>query len=567
MRLSRMFGKTLRRAPAEAETANHQLLLRARLVEQLAAGIYSYMPLGWKVARRIEAIIRDEMDRAGGQEVHMPTMQPSELWEESGRLTTFSGLYTLQDRRERWMVLGPTHEEVVTDLVRRNVQSYRDLPQLLYQIQTKFRDEARPRGGLIRVREFTMKDLYSFDGDWEGLDQSYQLMFDAYLRVFQRCGVPVTPVEADSGAIGGKESQEFLFLTDIGEDTALICATCGYAANAEKAEFRKPAAAPEEAQPLEELSTPGQKTIDDLVQFTGKERAQTLKAVFYRADKKPVFVAIRGDLDVNEAKLRNALKAVDLDLMLDDEVRGRGLIAGSASPVGLQDITIVADDSATTSPNLIAGANKPDVHYVNANYPRDWQAAVVADIALARAGAECARCGGTLEERRGIEMGHVFKLGTLYSDAMNATFLDQDGQTRPVIMGCYGMGVERLLAAVVEANHDDRGIIWPAELAPYAVHLVALNLDRPEVRAAADDLYAALAAAGVSTLLDDRDGAAGVKFNDADLLGMPWRVTVSPRTLEQQAVEIKRRTATEAEFAPIAGAAELIAARVRGNGA
>lgn len=563
MRLSRLFGKTLRQAPAEAETENHRLLLRARLVEQLAAGIYSYLPLGWKIARRIEQIIREEMDAAGGQEIHMPVIQPSELWEESGRLNTFSGLYTFQDRRERWMVLGPTHEEVVTDLARRNVQSYRDLPQLLYQIQSKFRDEQRPRGGLIRVREFIMKDLYSFDADWDGLDQSYQRMYDAYLRVYRRCGVPVVPVLADSGAIGGKESQEFLFLTDIGEDTALICANCGYAANAEKAEFRKPAAEPETPLPMEELSTPGQKTIDDLVRFTGRPHARTLKAVFYQADGKPVFVAIRGDLEVNEVKLRNAIKAVDLELMSDEEVRRRALVAGSASPVGLYGMTIVADDSVLESPNLIAGANMPDVHFVNVNYPRDWTADIVTNIALARAGADCISCGHPLGERRGIEMGHVFKLGTVYSDAMGATFLDSEGQTQPLIMGCYGMGVERILAATVEENRDERGIIWPAELAPFSVHLVGLNLDRPEVRAAAEELYAALQAAGVSVLFDDRTESAGVKFNDADLLGMAWRVTVSPRSLEKHGVEVKARREKDAELLPLDGAVAAICARAQ----
>ncbi|MFN8555857.1 MAG: proline--tRNA ligase [Dehalococcoidia bacterium] len=563
MRLSRLFGRTLRRAPAEAETDNYQLLLRAKLVEQLAAGVYSYLPLGWEVARRIQQIIKEEMDDAGGQEVHMPVIQPSDLWVQSGRRFTVDVLFTLRDKRDREMVLGPTHEEVVTDLVRRNVQSYRDLPQLLYQIQTKFRDEPRPRGGLIRVREFIMKDLYSFDSDWEALDRSYDAMFHAYLRIFERCGVTVVPVLADSGAIGGKDSQEFLFLTEIGEDTALICPNCRYAANAEKAEFRKPRREPEEPLPLEELATPGQKTIDDLVRFTGKPHAHTLKAVFYKADGAPVFVAIRGDLDVNEIKLKNALKAVELTLLDDNEVRSLGLVAGSASPVGLQGMKVVADDSVLEAPNLIAGANRPDIHYVNVNYPRDWTADLITDIALARAGAACPTCGHALEERRGIEMGHVFKLGTVYSEKLGASFLDQDGQSRPVVMGCYGMGVERILAAAIEANHDERGIIWPEELAPFRVHLVALNLDRDDVRATAERLYDELRAAGVRTLYDDREESAGVKFNDADLLGMPWRVTVSPRTLERHGVEVKRRTVKEAETVPLEGATTAIVERAR----
>ena len=546
MRMSRLFGKTLRQAPAEAESDNHKLMLRARLVEQLAAGIYSYMPLGWQVARKIEDIIRDEMDAAGSQEVHMPAIQPSELWEESGRLTTFSGLYVLQDRRERWMVLGPTHEEVITDLARRNIQSYRDLPQMLYQIQTKFRDESRPRGGLLRVREFTMKDLYSFDADWEGLDRSYDAMVQAYLNIFRRCGVPVVPVDADSGAIGGKDSQEFLFLADIGEDTALLCESCGYAANAEKAAFRKPQATAEAALPMEEFATPGQKTIEDLARFTGQPRARTLKAVFYMADKQPVFVAIRGDLDVNEIKLKNLLKAVELEMMDDREVHARGLVVGSASPVGLQGVKIIADDSAVDSPNLIAGANRPDFHLRNVNHGRDWQADTVTDIALAREGSACPRCGSPFVERRGIEMGHVFKLGTVYSERMNATYLDAEGQTKPLVMGCYGIGVGRILAACIESNHDDRGILWPAELAPYQVHLVALNMDKPGVTEQADELYRGLQGAGVRVLFDDRGESAGVKFNDADLLGMPVRVTVSPRSLERGGVEVKRRTEKDA---------------------
>ena len=563
VRLSQIFGRTLRQPPADAETVNHQLLLRARLVEQLVAGVYSYLPLGWKIARQIEQIIREEMDRAGGQELHMPAIQPSELWQESGRRWTVNVLYTLRDGRDREMVLAPTHEEAITDLVRHNVQSYRDLPQRLYQIQTKFRDEARPRGGLIRVREFIMKDLYSFDGDWEGLDRSYDAMYHAYQRVFERCGVPVVPVLADSGAIGGKESQEFLFLTEIGEDTALVCPSCHYAANAEKAEFVKPAAQPAEALPLSELATPGQKTIDDLVRFTGRTHAQTLKAVFYKADGQPVFVAIRGDLDVNEVKLRNTLKATNLELLDDAAVRQAGLVASSASPVGLSGMTVVADDSVLASPNLIAGANRPDAHYDNVNYPRDWSADIVTDIALARAGSGCPRCGTPLDERRGIEMGHVFKLGTVYSEKMGANYLDAEGQSRPIIMGCYGMGVERILAAAVEASHDERGIIWPEELAPYRVHLVALNLDRAEVRAAAEALYDELRAAGVETLFDDREESAGVKFNDADLLGLPWRVTVSPRSLERGGVELKARTGKDAELVPLDDAASIIASRAR----
>lgn len=562
--MSHMFGRTLRQAPAEAETSNHQLLLRAGLIQQLAAGIYSYLPLGLKVIQKIERIIRDEMDAAGGQEVLMPVLHPPELWEESGRRHTFiPPLLTVKDRRDREMVLGPTHEEVIVDLFRRQVQSYRELPQRLYQIQTKFRDEPRPRGGLLRVREFIMKDLYSFDADWDGLNASYDAMAIAYKNVFDRCGIPTVAVLADSGAIGGKDSQEFMYLTDVGEDQILICEQCGYAANTEKAEHKKQDLPYQEPLPLEEVATPGKKTIQDLVEFLGVPHYQTLKAVFYQADGRPVFVAIRGDMEVNETKLRNALKATDLRLMADDEVQAAGLVAGSASPVGLHGVTIVADDAVPSSPNLIAGANKPDVHLRNVNHGRDWKADILTDIALARAGDPCPNCARPMTERRGIEMGHVFKLGTIYSEKMGATFLDQDGAVKPAVMGCYGMGVGRILAAAIEANHDERGIIWPLSLAPYHVHLVGLTLDRPDVRDAAERLYDDLRAAGLDVLYDDRDESAGVKFNDADLLGMPLRVTVSPRTLAKQSVEVKPRASSETAIVPLQRAVAEICERLR----
>jgi prolyl-tRNA synthetase len=546
LRFSQLFGKTLREAPADAESANHQLILRAGLVMQLAAGVFSYLPVGWRIVRKVEQIIREEMDSAGGQELHMPVIQPADLWDESGRREAFGPtLFSLLDRRDRPMVLGPTHEEVVVDLVRRSVQSYRDLPVLLYQIQTKLRDEARPRAGLIRVREFIMKDLYSFDADWEGLDASYDRMYEAYTNIFRRCGVPTLPVLADSGAIGGKDSQEFLFLTPIGEDTALICDSCGYAANAEKATFRKPPATAEVEAPLEDTATPGLKTIDELAESLQLPAARTLKAVFYRTERGPVFAAIRGDMEVNEAKLRNALKSHELELMGEEDVRRAGLVAGSASPVGLRSITIVADDAILQSPNLVAGANRPDTHLKNVNHGRDWKADIVADIALAHAGDGCSVCGGQLVARRGIEMGHIFKLGTIYSEKMGATFLDAAGSTRPCIMGCYGIGVERILAAAVEANHDEQGIVWPKSISPFDAHLVGLNLDRDEVRAAAESVYEALRDDGIELLYDDRDEPAGVKFKDADLLGVPLRLTVSPRSLTRGAIEVKRRDVSE----------------------
>ncbi len=555
-----MFGKTLRNAPAEAETANHQLMLRAALVQQLAAGIYSYLPIGQRVIRKIEQIIREEMDRANGQEVVMPALQPAELWEASGRAETMGDvLFHLKDRRERDYVIGPTHEEVVVELFKRQVQSYRDMPLMVYQIQTKARDEARPRGGLMRVREFTMKDAYSFDTGWDGLDASYQTARDAYIRIFERCGVPVIPVLADSGAIGGKESEEFVFLFETGEDTVLLCPHCEYAANAEKADHKKADLPPEDALPLEEVSTPEQKTIDDLVRFLKIPPSRTLKAVFYEAAGRPVFVAIRGDLEVNEAKLRNALKVTEVALLDDAGVKKHGLIAGSASPVGLKGIDIVADDTVLTSSNLVAGANKPDVHYRNVNYERDWRASIVTDISLARAGDGCPRCGTALEERRGQEMGHVFKLGTVYTERLAAQFTDEAGELKPAIMGCYGIGVGRVFAGAIEANHDERGIIWPRELAPYDVHLVGLGFDKPGVRESAEQVYQQLVDAGLQVLYDDREeGSAGVKFNDADLLGMPVRVTVSPRSIENGGAEVKRRTVKDANVVPLADATAAV---------
>jgi prolyl-tRNA synthetase len=564
--MTRLFSKTLREAPGEAEHESHRLLLRAGLVQQIAAGVYSYLPHGWRVLRKIEQIVREEMDRAGGQEVLMPVLSPIELWQESGRATDYGPtLMTLEDRRERRFALGPTHEEVVVDLFRRTVQSYKELPQLLYQIQTKFRDEPRPRMGLVRGREFGMMDLYSFHADAEDLDKTYDDMYAAYERVYQRANVPAVVVHADSGTIGGRESQEFMLLTDIGEDEILLCPRCGYAANAEKAELRKPETPSELHLPLEEVATPGQRTIEDLMRFLDIPASRTLKAVFYVADSKPAFVAIRGDLDVNETKLRNALAARDVRLMSDDEVRSAGLVAGSASPVGLTGITIVADDSVPGSANLVAGANKPDVHYRNVNLGRDFRAEVVTDIALARPGDACGRCGAPFESKRGIEMGHIFKLGTRYSEKMDATFLDAAGETRPAIMGCYGIGTSRLLQCAIEANHDDRGIVWPASIAPYDLHLVALGLDRPGVGDKAESLYEALLVAGIEVLYDDRpDASAGVKFNDADLLGIPLRATVSPRSLEQDSIEVKRRTSSESQLVPYTEAVSRLQALLHG---
>jgi len=553
MRYSTLLGKTLRQPPSDAETISHQLLVRAGMIAQLGAGVYSMLPLGWRVLRNIERIVRQEMDAAGGQEVVMPVLHPRELWQESGRDGKMGGiLFRLMDRREREMVLGPTHEEVITTLVRQNVQSYRDLPMTSYQIQTKFRDEARPRAGLIRGREFVMKDAYSFHAEQESLDATYEAMKTAYTNVFQRCGLPSVMVEADSGAIGGKGSHEFMLLAPSGEDSVLICSQCGYAANAEKAEFVKPAGIVEPERAMGEVHTPGKKTIAELAEFLGVEARQTLKAVFYVADGEMAFVTIRGDLEVNDIKLKNALHATELRLATDQEVAAAKLVAGSASAVGLNGFNVVCDDSVTLGTNFVAGANKHDYHFLNVNYPRDFQANHLLDIALAEAGAQCARCaGGVLQVQRGIEVGHIFKLGVTYSESLGANFTDAEGAERPIIMGCYGIGVSRLVAAAVEQNHDDRGIVWPAAIAPFQVHLCGLNLDNADVADAASSLYEGLRATGIDVLYDDRIESAGVKFNDADLIGIPLRVTVSPRTLAQGGAEVKRRTEREFALVPL----------------
>jgi len=557
MRFSKLFGKTLRQAPAEAENISHQLLVRAGMIAQEAAGIYSYLPLGWRALRKIENIIREEMDKAGGQELMLPILQPFELWQQSGRHGSFGkSLFTLTDRKEHALALGPTHEEVITELVHRYIQSYRELPLLLYQIQTKLRDEPRPRGGLLRVREFIMKDLYSFDADEAGLDESYQTMCRAYKNIYVRLGLPALMVEADSGAIGGKDSHEFMVLTEDGEDQVIHCSSCGYAANAEKAQCAKTS---ENAVPgkgknllsLEAVATPDTETIEEVAHFVGVPTSQTLKSVFYSADGEFVFVVIRGDLEVNETKLRNTLKCSELRLATEREVNEIGLVAGFASPIGVKGIKVVADDSITSGYNFVVGANKPGYHLRNANYPRDFQVDLIADIALARSGDSCSKCRNRLSSARGIEVGHVFKLGTFISEKFGASFLDDAGKSRHIVMGCYGIGLGRLLAAIVEQSHDDKGIIWPLSVAPYQVYLCPLSLDKSTVATTADKVYREFEERGIEVLFDDRDDSPGIKFNDADLLGIPLRLTLSPRTLQSQSIEAKWRAEEKAQLLPL----------------
>ena len=549
MRRSQLFGRTLREIPSEAEVPSHRLLLQAGMIRRLVVGMYSYLPLAQRALRKIENIIRDEMDAIGGQEIDMPLVQPAGLWQETGRWEMLVGkeLAGFEDRFGRKLVLAMTHEEAVTDLVRNQTNSYRQLPLMLYQIKLKFRDEPRPRAGLIRVREFAMKDAYSFHADEADLDRYYEQMHQVYLNIFHRSGIDVVSVESDPGIIGGTEAHEFMLIADAGEDRIISCNSCDYRANADVAVMQKPQVDNGEPESIEELETPDQTTIEDVANYLRVEKEQTLKAVFYSTDESLIFAAIRGDIEVNETKLKKAVGATHLWFSTDEELRRYGLVAGYASPIDVKGVTVVVDDSVASTTNLIAGANKPGYHLKNMNYPRDFKADVVADISLARDGMTCVHCGGTLTEKRGIEVGNIFKLGTKYSEAMNATYLSQKGRPQLLFMGCYGIGIGRLLASIVEANHDEEGIIWPPAVAPYQIHLMHIGKG-DEVRQRAEALYTDLRAQGYEVLYDDRQESPGVKFNEADLLGMPLRLTISQRTLETDSVEIKRRTEKEKDF-------------------
>ena len=550
MRLSKLFARTLREAPAEAELASHQLMLRGGYIRNLAAGIYSYLPLGWKVMRNIQEIIRQEIDAVDGQELNMPVVHPATLWQESGRWEDIGPeLARFEDRGGRDMVLGMTHEEVVTDLARREVDSYRQLPFVVYQIQTKFRDEPRSRGGLIRVREFMMKDAYSFHVDQDDLDQYYPDMCQAYFNICHRCGVEVTMVASDVGMMGGTGAHEFMLITDAGEDTLVLCSECGYAANQDVAEIRR-SDAPGVSGPLTEVATPGQQEVRDVARFLGEDPSAVLKTLVVMTDDRPTLVCIRGDLEVNERKLANRLGTADFRFATDDEMRKLGLTAGYVSPVGGTKYTVIADPSVVESGGLIAGANREGHHLTGARYGRDFSADQVSDIAAARPGDACAHCDGNLELVRGVEIGNTFKLGLKYSETMGATYLDDEGNDNPMVMGCYGIGVGRLAACIVESHHDENGIIWPLPIAPYQVHLVQLGAAEDVVEQATH-VYSDLRSAGISVLYDDRDASAGVKFNDADLMGMPLRITISKRNLKQSVAEVKVRNESEAASVPL----------------
>ncbi|MGE3798573.1 MAG: proline--tRNA ligase, partial [Thermomicrobiales bacterium] len=534
MRMSHMFGRTLRTAPADVEIISHQLTVRAGLIRPLGSGLFSLLPLGWRVIRKIESIIREEMDAIGGQELMMPVVHPAEIWKASGRYQNVGPeLARWKDRADRDMVLAMTHEEVVALLTASEINSYRQLPQIVYHLQTKFRDEPRSRGGLIRVREFTMKDSYSLDLDEAGLDVAYRKHWGAYDRIFRRAGLDFIVVGADVGMMGGSKSEEFMAFSPNGEDTILVCDGCSYAANQEVARFGRETPSEEAPLPLEEVETPNTTTIQLLADFLGIPTSRTAKAVFYMgASGRFVFAVIRGDLDINETKLRMATGETGLVPASVEQIKAVGAEAGYGSPVGVREAFIVVDESVRDAPNLVAGANKPGYHYVNVNLGRDYQADIVADIASARAGYRCPDCGQALREERAIEVGNIFKLGTFYSTSMGATYLDAEGQEHPVVMGCYGIGSGRLLATVVEQRYDDKGILWPLSIAPYHVSLFAIgSADDAETITAADNLYADLTAAGIEVLYDDRDERPGVKFNDADLIGNPLRVAVSSRNL------------------------------------
>lgn len=558
---------TLREVPAEAEIASHQLMLRAGLIRKLAAGVYSYLPLGLRSLKKVEQIVREEMDKAGAQELLMSALLPAEAYQASGRWEVFGpSMFKLKDRNDRDFCLGPTHEELFTQTVIDNVRSYKEYPMTLYQIQTKYRDEGRPRFGLIRGREFIMKDAYSFDLDEKGLDESYKKMYDAYNRIFKRLGLDFTIVDADSGAMGGSGSQEFMVKSPVGEDGIAYCDECGYAANYEKCEcIPQPVEQPEGEAALEKIETPNAHTIEELVNSLGMAAYNFAKTIIYKADDKYIAAMVRGDRDVNEVKLKNLVGCTD-DLELAEPAVVRDIThaqVGFAGPIGL-DIPVYVDKEVAMMKNFIVGANETDMHYKNVNIGRDFNPDTVADIRVVVTGDKCPKCGGSIKSEQGIEVGHIFKLGTKYSDALGLKYLDESGKQKTVIMGCYGIGVTRCLAAAVEQLHDDNGIIWPVSIAPYHAIVVPANYKSEEQMAEAERIYAALNDAGIETLLDDRSERAGVKFKDADLIGIPVRIVVGKK-IGDGIVEYKERTMEKAEEIAADDAVEKVVSFIKAN--
>lgn len=557
MRVSEMLIPTLRETPAEAEVVSHRLLVRAGFIRKAAAGVYTLLPLAWRVIKKIEQIVREEMDKQGGQEILMPIFQPAELWQESGRWNVYGPeLFRLKDRHGRDFCLGPTHEEIITDLVRGEVNSYKQLPLLLYQIQNKYRDERRPRFGLMRGREFIMKDLYSFDRDQAGLDISYNKMHIAYTQVFTRCGLQFRPVEADSGAIGGNDTHEFMVLAESGEATVVYCAQepCGYAANVERATSPPDIGSmkQEEREPLTEVDTPSQRTVEQVTAFLNTDAKKIIKTLLYETEKGAYAALVRGDREVNEIKLQKVLDVLGLELAGNEAVeRLTGAPVGFVGPVGLKDVKIVADLEVAAMVNSYTGANTKDTHYANVNPGRDFNIDITADIRTVRAGDPCPGCGSPLEEAKGIEVGQIFKLGDKYSKVLGATYLDENGKSRHIVMGCYGIGVTRTMAAAIEQNHDDNGIIWPSSIAPFHVVVVPVSgKDQAQVDLA-EGVYNTLNEAGIETVLDDRSERPGVKFKDADLVGYPVRITIGSKAVETGQLEVRLRRTGENVMIPL----------------
>ena len=566
MRVTRLFGETHREAPADTDVVSHQLLLRAGYVRQVGAGIFTYLPICWRSIRKIEQILREEMNRIGGQEMNMPVVHPAELWKQTGRWESIDeSLARFRDRGDRDMVLAMTHEEVVAEHTASEVHSYRQLPQLVYHIQTKFRDEPRARGGLIRVREFVMKDSYSLDKDEEGLRQQYDAHYEAYGRIGHRVGLPLLAVSSDVGMMGGNQAHEFMYVTPIGEDTLAVCNDCGHAANREVAQFTKPTLSPETIADLEEIETPGTNTIESLADFLHVPVTKTAKAVFFvippRSEKPEqlVLAIVRGDHDVNQARLQGLLQTSDLETANDDQIRRRGVVPGYGSAVGItaDDVIIVVDDVIAGSANLIGGANREGYHLLNINIGRDFQADIVGDIAAVYEGAPCPDCQSPLSLVRGVEVGNIFQLGTRYTEAFNATYSTESGEQKPVVMGSYGIGVGRLLACIAEEHRTDDGLALPIAVAPYEVALIGL-WRTDGTRDIANKLYDQLLGAGIEVLFDDRDASAGVKFADADLRGLPLRVTVSERSVKSGGIEIKRRLGEDARIIELENAVVTI---------
>lgn len=552
MYTSKLYAPTLRETPAEAEVISHKLLVRAGYIRKSSSGVYTYMPLAQRVLQKISAIIREEMNKADGQEVMLPIIQPAELWLESGRWNVYGKeLFRLQDRHDRDFCLGPTHEEIITDLVRMDVSSYRQLPLKLYQIQNKYRDERRPRFGLMRGREFIMKDLYSFDRDEAGLEESYKKMYDAYTKIFSRCGLEFRPVEADSGAIGGSSSHEFMVIADSGEAAIVYCPDCSYAANVEIAPCYPSVNEQVDMLPVEKIMTPNQTTIDEVAAFLKVPSQKLIKTLFYQADEEIIAVLVRGDRTVNEIKIQRIRPAITLEMASAEKIKEiTGSEPGYVGPVGLADkgIKVYADEEIKNLLNAVCGANEAKYHLLNVTAGRDFNVTKFGDLRMVEQGEPCPKCGATLDMARGIEVGQVFKLGTKYSKALHATYVDEKGQENDIVMGCYGIGVSRTMASAVEQNHDENGIIWPLQIAPYQVIIVPVAVTDQKQWESAQLLYEELTKAGVEVVLDDREERAGVKFKDADLIGYPIRITIGKKFSEAGLVELKKRSDKEASL-------------------